>query len=314
MLSLTLGETGTFTLPHKRIRSGIISVVAAALVAGCAIPPKETTDVELSDLLKENQGLTPEQQELIIVQADRAFRSGDYTTSLQKYSRLIAGGNKTPEIQLGYSESLLATKNLDQAQVEFKKLGKMPGFEAKAHQGQGIALARTLALVDAKGHLNKAVEQDPELWRSWNALGQIADIEEDWETAGLAYAAAIQINPRSAATINNLGMSSLLQGRLDASLASFEKALEIDPGSEVVQRNRRLVLAMQGKYGDAINGVSPQQIAQELNNIAFVAMHRGDHSEARRLLDRSIDESDVYYGKAEQNMDRLEQISDDNAR
>lgn len=294
---------------QKKVRSVGISVLCAAFVAACATAPKEPKEVELGDLLEQTQTMPEEQQALVLVQADRAFRAKDYDTSMQKYSSLIAAGNEAPEIQLGYAESLLALQDLDLALVAFKKLAKSPGYEAKAAQGQGIVHARTLAMDDAKEHLQKAVELDPTLWRSWNALGQIADIEEDWVASEIAYNKALEVNPRSAATMNNLGMSALLQGRLDASLASFEKALEIDPGSEIVQRNRRLVLAMQGKYGEAIRSASPQQIARELNNVAFVAMHRGDHSEARRLLDRSIDESDIFYKKAEENLEVLDDMS-----
>ncbi len=296
---------------RKSIRSGLAVAMCTAFVAGCAAVPKEPTDVEIGDLLKQTQSLTPEQQELISVQANRAFRAGDHQTAIQKYSQLINAGNEDPEIQLGYAESLLATQQLDQSMVVFKRLEKNTDYKAKSLQGQGIVHARTLAMDEAKEELNLAVELDPELWRAWNALGQIADIEEDWETATLAYQTALAINPRSVATVNNLGMSALLQGKLDASLASFEKALEIDPSSEIVQRNRRLVLAMQGKYGEALRGASPQQIARELNNVAFVAMHRGDHSEARQLLDRSIDAADTYYDKAEQNLEQLDHLSDD---
>ncbi len=297
-------------LPKKRLRAGAMSILCASIVTACATPPKEVSDVALEDLVAETQILSAEQQELILVQADRAFRAGDYQTALQKYTNLIKAKNEAPEILLGQSESLLATQELDRALIGFKKLAKSPGFEAKAYQGEGIVLARTLAMEEAKKKLHKAVELDPDLWRAWNALGQIADIEEDWVAAEIAYKKALEVNPKSAATVNNLGMSALLQGRLDASLAAFEQALEIDPSSEVVQRNRRLVLAMQGKYGEALRNASPEQIARELNNVAFVAMHRGDHSEARKLLDRSIDASDTFYQKAEENLEQLDGIAD----
>lgn len=300
----------SYRLPQKRLRAGVISMLCAGIVTACATPPKEVADVSLEDLVSETQTLSVEQQELILVQADRAFRARDFDTALQKYSALIKAKNETPEILLGYAESLLAKQELDRALVAFKKLEKTPGSEAKSLQGQGIVLARTLGMEDAKKKLQRSVELDPDLWRAWNALGQIADIEEDWAAAEIAYRKALDVNPKSVATVNNLGMSALLQGRLDASLASFEKALEIDPSSEVVQRNRRLVLAMQGKYGEALRNATPEQIARELNNVAFVAMHRGDHSEARRLLDRSIDSSDTFYKKAEENLEQLDSMTD----
>ncbi len=308
MLSPVIGLK-PISLSRSQIRAGAISIVCAALVSACATPPKEVSDVKIGDLLQQTQNMSPEQQELALVQADRAFRARDYDTALQKYSALINAKAETPEVREGHAESLLAKQELDSALISFKKLTKMPGYEAKGYQGQGIVHARTLALDVAKENLEKATELDPELWRSWNALGQIADIEEDWVAAEIAYNKALEVNPKSAATINNLGMSALLQGRLDASLASFERALEIDPSSDVVQRNRRLVLAMQGKYGEAIKNASPDQIARELNNVAFIAMHRGDHSEARRMLDRSINSTDTYYQKAEENLDQLDEMS-----
>jgi Flp pilus assembly protein TadD len=52
-----------------------------------------------------------------------------------------------------------------------------------------------------------------------------------------AYLAARALGMDSAELLNNLGNLQLADGRVDEAIATFERALEADPGNEVIRSN-----------------------------------------------------------------------------
>jgi len=59
----------------------------------------------------------------------------------------------------------------------------------------------------------------------------------DWLAASIVYRSALALEPRSATSWNNLGWALASAGCRDLALASFERALEIEPDQEHARRN-----------------------------------------------------------------------------
>ena len=202
---------------------------------------------------------------------------------------------------------------LNDALDRFESLGDVadPALQAKALQGQGIVLLRQGEREKARNRLEKAIEKDAGLWRSWNALGRLDDAEKDHAAARKAYRRAIALNPKAAFLHNNLGFSLLASGEPAYAETSLNRALELDPDLAVALTNLRLALAFQGRYGPALAGVQEDQRATVMNNVGYAALLRGDHGQARTLFLDAMAANPGFFGEAKRNLAFLETLEVD---
>jgi Tfp pilus assembly protein PilF len=212
-------------------------------------------------------------------------------------------GNLDARLMRG--EIILASGRPNEALSTFSGLLDLPEVSARAHQGTGIALLLTNAPDAALEHLTAAVEQDPKLWRAWNALGSYYDTQEDWADSVDAYGKALAEHPNNAMILNNRGFSHFMQGDMDEAIADLQRALRLDPKLRPAQINLRLAHAWNGQYLRAMSGVTDKELPQVLNNIGYVAMMRGDLDNAEAYLQRAMEADPTFNEKAWNNLSQL---------
>lgn len=200
-------------------------------------------------------------------------------------------------------------RNGDYAQA-VEVYGKVHGeHRASALHRRGIAFFRMGRHIDAREELSTAVAQDPALWAAWTALGQVNDTLQDWGASERAYEQAIILKPDSAEIHNSLGVSRLAQRRFAEARQSFLAALERNPGQLEAQGNLRIAYAWGGDYERALADTANAERVQVLNNIGYVAMARGDYSQAESLLSEALRISPVFYKRAADNLEELRRRS-----
>jgi Flp pilus assembly protein TadD len=128
----------------------------------------------------------------------------------------------------------------------------------------------------------------------------------DWAAAESAYSSAIAASPKNAIVFNNRGMSYLLQHRFDEAITQFREAVTLDPGLKQASTNMRMAYALQGRYVEALAGVPEKELPDELNNVGYAAMLRGEYDTARAYLSRAIETSPAYHRQASANLEQLE--------
>lgn len=165
----------------------------------------------------------------------------------------------------------------------------------------------------AKEYLLQAVETDKKRWMSHNALGVIADLEGDNEKAIKHYESALAVAPANPMILNNVGYSFYLSGNELKAKNFFNQALNYDPLYKRAIHNLALI---EIKNADFITAaalfnriMSPHEA---YNNIGYIAMLNGQYSAAEEYLTRAINESPVYFPKAQQNLKTLQSISEAN--
>lgn len=219
--------------------------------------------------------------------------------------RILLSDPTNLEARLLRGEIVLATGQPNRAMAVFSGLLDLPEVSAQAQQGMGIALMLTEAPEAALEHLQSAVDQDPSLWRAWNALGSYHDLQGDWAEAVAAYDKALAEQPNNALILNNRGFSHFMQGELDEAIADLERALRLDPALTPAKVNLRLAHAWTGQYLRALTGVTDKELPQVLNNIGYVAMMRGDLDNAEAYLRRAMEADPSFNEKAWNNLARL---------
>lgn len=236
--------------------------------------------------------------------AQDALEAGRIEDAGHRFARVLAADPDNREARLGMAETHLARGQAREALALFDSLTKDPVMRPLALQGRGLALlalGRTgpaeTALREASGTLS--------LWRTWNALGRIADMGMRWDEADTCYAAAMKANPRAAEIPNNQGYSLLLRGRHREAEEQFRAALALDPSLRAAASNLRLALAWQGRYAEAVAGTRREDLPPVLNDIGAVAMVRGETETAEAYFVRALAASPRHMPEADRNLTAL---------
>lgn len=287
------------------MRTPVIACVAALTaglaLAGCAT--KQTSP---------EQAATPPVEvevavEKAVEKAQAALDREAYEHAVSLFQQALRQAPEHGRARLGLAESYLGLGAYEDALRAFRTAGGDPDVGVRALQGKGIALLLLGRDAQAQEALLAAVEQDPGLWRAWNALANAYDGRRQWDKAEAAYRDAMAAAPedKHALIQSNWGMSLLTQGRYDEAMSRFNTALEHDAGLRTARTNLRLALAFQGRYAEAMSGVDSSHRAGALNNMGFVAMMRGDHERARSYFLRALESSPKFHETASKNLQLL---------
>jgi Flp pilus assembly protein TadD len=243
--------------------------------------------------------------EALLTAAEADIEARRFQLAYQRLARLDQAMLATPRAQLASGEVLLGLGEPKQALTQFEAVQSDEAYRARAYQGMGLSLMALDDFSTAKGQLDRAVTADPNLWRSWMALGRVHDGNKSWAEAESAYAKALAAQPESPVVVNNIGMSLMMQHRYPEAVQAFERALVADPTMEMTRTNLRIALAWQGRYDEALVGTRAAGRADALNNIGYVAMLRGDSQTAQKYFSQALESSPTYHERAARNLETL---------
>lgn len=243
----------------------------------------------------------PPQQ--LIDLANEAQRKGRLSEALSHYQRVLTFDPEHARANVGAGEVLLEMHRSQEALEHFDRVLKSSPDMAVALEGRGYALLGTRRLREAESTLQKVVELNPARWRSWSALGVLADLRRDNRTAQSYYEKALLVLPGHPLLLNNRAFSMMLLGRYDEAGGLLRQALSHEPDNLRVRNNLAWCLAWQKQYDNALqvlaHGLPP---AQAHNNVGYVAMLRQDYGVAIRYFNEAMALSPTYYERAANNL------------
>jgi Tfp pilus assembly protein PilF len=237
--------------------------------------------------------------------AAQRVNRGDFQSSAKLYKSLLAKDENDLAARAGLAESLLGFGELASAEEEFAKLSTNVQTRPIALQGIGIARLRQGDIDGGESALNAAVTEDQSLWRAWNALARVHDLNGDRGGAADAYAMALKYSPTPAIVHNNIGYSLVAQQRYAEAVEEFDRALQIDPTLEVAEVNRLLNLAMQERYDEAVFDSDSEDAIRALNNAGYIALIKQDYATAEKFFVRALQQSPKFYPAAYENLQVL---------
>lgn len=290
----------------KRRISAVMAVVALFALGGCAMGGSQFLDEESAAPPQAEPGLG-EPVGLAVARGEALLGSRQFEAALAKFGSALSREPDNIQAMLGQAEAQLGLHQLVDALAGFESVMETEPLRARALQGRGITLI--LMGRDDLGQplLLQAVEQDPGLWRAWNAIGRNHAIDGDAEKALASYDRALIANNRAAPVYNNRGMTLIMAMRYSEAESSFRNALVLDPALEAAKMNLRLALAWQGRYEEAVADLKRGDAPRILNNIGFVAMERGDYTTAKMFFTKAMELSPSYYPVAAKNLEYLEE-------
>ena len=161
---------------------------------------------------------------------------------------------------------------------------------------------------EARGDLDRALSLDPRSSPAWAALGRALETLADRAGAEQAFRRAAELQP-SPAAFYNLARFLYDDGRPEAAIAGYRKALALDPSLAAARNNLAIALREAGRLEEAIallegaarDPAAPPEILNSLG-VAYYARGRFADAEAcyRRALGASpaMDEAEINLGNA----------------
>ena len=135
----------------------------------------------------------------------------------------------------------------------------------------GKALADNGELNQARDVLSRSYPQDRPSWTLLSAQGSVADRLDDHAAAQSFYHAALKIAPDEPAVLSNLGLSYALAKQLGPAEETLRRAAEQPKADARVRQNLALVLALEGKFGEAeeasAKDMSPEEARKNVQAI-----------------------------------------------
>ena len=118
---------------------------------------------------------------------------------------------------------------------------------------RGKAFHELNILDKASSDYNQAIQINPESFKSHNNLGLIHGQNKEFDLAKKSFTKAIRTNPQSKESFNNRGVAKAATGDSAGAIRDFTKSIQIDGQYLEPLLNRSFVYEMQGKLDKACN-------------------------------------------------------------
>ncbi len=184
-----------------------------------------------------------------------AEAQGGKKSSLSYNERIYKRSSNDPIAALNYSQSLRANDFIDRAALVVAPFANDPASPASLKtEYAGIQLAQGNH-VAAEKYAQKAVIQNPEDPQAFHYLGIALDTQGKHKEAERAFRKGLEHWSGDPTPImNNLALNLASQGFLDEASEILMKAKAVAPGRIEIERNLRIVRALQ----QTNNGVTPK--------------------------------------------------------
>lgn len=239
-----------------------------------------------------------------IARADHSLHEGDIDLALYMYVRAYDLDKENVYALTRIGEIHESRGNDRLATMAYTGVLHIDPNHAQALQSLGLIYLHANNPDEARALLERAIIEEPRLWRAQNGIGILADMLGEHAQAIEAYDAALAENPGDAMLLNNRGYSLYLDGQYQAASEDFLEAAA--QGAEQAWLNLGLVRARQKQYSVAVQMMA-RKVAEEVayNDVGYIAMRQGDFVIAEKYFHKAIGLSPRYFEAAQRNLTEL---------
>ena len=242
MSSIALFKTSGFNLT-RALGKGALLLLCTTALAAC-----QTTSSSTPQTISEGDAIDNALKQAAITAAVQ----GDKEKSLAIVERLYRRNSTDPELALLYSQALRKEGRLTRAALVIQPHATAVNINAEHKPTLLTEYAAVLAAMGdyekAEYYARQAVLAAPELGRPYHILGLALDAQGHHPEAEIALRKAIdrwQGDPTP--VLNNLGLNLAAQGFLDQAVEILRKAQSAAPNREEIERNLRIVSALNSR-------------------------------------------------------------------
>lgn len=281
--------------------SRLLLVLLTLLVVGCA-----SSGPNPEEVAKEMYS-----RETLLGSAERALQEGNLSRALVIYQELLArDANDRPVLVA----AALVSRDLNEYELSaayHERLLILSPGDGEIRQSLAEINIRRQHFEAAATELKSLVEEDPNSWKAWNALGLIADLHGNYGESSDYYGKAIAANPANPDTHNNRGYSLIMAHRYGEAENALREGLRYDAANPRLNNNLLIALAWLGRYDEAVAAgrvTLDEWIAY--NNVGYIAQLKGEYETAVRLYNAALSSSPRFYPTAAENLEAVRLLMD----
>jgi tetratricopeptide (TPR) repeat protein len=235
-----------------RRRSGLVFIAAVPIFVLLALRSSEQTLFWRDDGVVYVQGLRVNPQSFMahLHIGNNQRRAKDFAGALDSYRRMLAVRPSYYTTHTLIAQSLFDLGRTAEAEEEFRRTLAVDSKNVEALCGLARALQADGKTDEAVAELRRAVECDSKAQLPLLLLGEmLTDRPADAERA---FAAALELDDRSAEAHLRYGLFLSAREELPAAIREFGRAVELDPQSTAARYELATALYRQGKFARAI--------------------------------------------------------------
>src|SRR5580658_3419592 len=220
-----------------------------------------------------------------------AADAGDGDLELRTLRQRLAANAKDPDARMALAH-YYAERNLPDLALEHYRLAATQFPESVPLT---LALAKTLREMgepsEALKTLREFTDRQPRSsWEVFSLEGILEDEHGQLADAEKSHRAALALAPDQSSLHNNLGYNLLSQKKIDAAIAEFRRAIELDPKSEIAHNNLASALSRStsGSQEALAEWTRSGNPAVAHNNLAAALIEQGRYPEARAELNLAL--------------------------
>lgn len=201
-------------------------------------------------------GTPPSQEAKLNTALESAARGSKQ--SLSYWEKAYERDTKNPENALHYATALREAGRLNRAALVIEPLAQKKGQDNSAVLTEYASILAAMGRYEeAQTYAEKAIAITPASGQAHHVLGIALDAQGKHPEAEKAFRTALgNWNGNAATVLNNLGLNLASQGFVDDALETLRKAAALDPDRTEIERNIRIVTALQATPPSP--GASPQ--------------------------------------------------------
>lgn len=152
---------------------------------------------------------------------------------------------------MNYARALRALTRYDEAEAVMRVAAVKAPKDYEVLGAYGKALADSGKLVEAREVLSRAYPMERPDANILSVQGAVEDKIGDHASAQHFYLDSLKIKPGEPSVLSNLGLSYALGKQLDLAEKALREASENPRADQRIRQNLALVLALEGKFGEA---------------------------------------------------------------
>jgi Tfp pilus assembly protein PilF len=242
----------------------------------------------------------------LLAGAEHAVRANRLDQASLMIKRAVGAGASGPELEHALADFDFASGKYAEALARYSALLKRTPDDQSLLEPAGISALKLGQVRRASLLLSRATSMTGAGWRTWNALGVVADLRSDWASADECYNQAARLAPAEVEPVNNRGWSLLLRGQWKDARDSFERAAAMDPKSLRIANNLELArTALATGLPRREADETDSEWAARLNDAGVAAAILGDRDRAAAAFTEAVRAKGIWYARAANNLEAL---------
>ncbi len=260
----------------------------------------------------------PTMQDNQIEAAKAAEKNEDFAGASQIYQQILEKDQDNKEVAQYYADSLRRGGEYEKSIGIYDNILAKDAGNLAAKEGKGLALMAKGDFETPTSLFDEVLKAEPTRWKSLNAIGILFVTRGLYPDAMKYFEEALKQSQGNISVMNNLGLSQALNKQYETAIGTLTKASSQSAVNSITRKrielNLALVYASAGKLAEARKIAEAYLSGPSLNNNLGLYAHLAkDDGLAKSYLNMALTESKTYYGKAWDNLEAINNETNDKA-